>query len=160
MKTLSSLLEVLKYENREVVLRFSKEKRISFDDAEDIFQETKRWLWLCASSPGESVNMVGEAFVIDEMWHTFLLFTRDYADFCEKHFREFIHHVPKPSSEKQDVEGDRRKADLRKDYELIYDRLGSEVLLKWCKVYPERFQALRPKPAQSTFLSIRSFFYG
>jgi hypothetical protein len=145
MKSLATLQEVLKYENEEVILRFSKEKRVPLDDAKDVFLETKRWLWLCASSPGQSVNMVGEAFVIDEMWHTFLLFTREYADFCEKYFQEFVHHVPKRSSEKNVFEDSSWKISLRKDYAFIYDRLGSDVLMKWCKVYPEKFNAIRPK---------------
>jgi hypothetical protein len=30
----------------------------------------------------------------DEFWHAFILFTRDYAAFCERHFSHFIHHAP------------------------------------------------------------------
>ena len=143
MKPLASLTEVLEYENDEVVRRFSRENRISLDDAQDIFLETKRWLWLCASSPGRAVNMVGEAFVIDAMWHVFLLFTHDYAEFCSRYFPEFVHHVPKPEIEPNQARDARWREDLRKDYEYIYDRLGADTLLKWCQNYPEKFAALR-----------------
>ena len=30
--------------------------------------------------------------VIDEVWHAHILCTRDYADFCARHFGRFIHH--------------------------------------------------------------------
>ena len=35
--------------------------------------------------------------VIDEVWHTFLLFTRPYQDFCYERYGKMIHHVPEES---------------------------------------------------------------
>lgn len=35
---------------------------------------------------------------IDEVWHTHLLFTRNYSQFCERVFGEFLHHEPELSS--------------------------------------------------------------
>lgn len=32
--------------------------------------------------------------VVDEVWHTFILFTRDYANFCQDVFGFFVHHTP------------------------------------------------------------------
>lgn len=34
---------------------------------------------------------------VDEVWHAFILFTREYAAFCQDVFGEFIHHVPRTS---------------------------------------------------------------
>jgi len=34
---------------------------------------------------------------VDEVWHTFILFTREYAEFCQAAFGTFIHHVPRTS---------------------------------------------------------------
>ena len=31
---------------------------------------------------------------VDEIWHTFILFTHDYADFCEAVFGGYLHHKP------------------------------------------------------------------
>ena len=36
---------------------------------------------------------------IDDMWHTFLLFTKDYADFCEKYIGKYFHHSPNNNTE-------------------------------------------------------------
>lgn len=32
--------------------------------------------------------------VVDVAWHEFILFTKEYAYFCNKAFRRFIHHTP------------------------------------------------------------------
>ncbi len=37
---------------------------------------------------------------VDEVWHALILFTREYADLCQKAFGSFIHHVPKTSRSK------------------------------------------------------------
>jgi hypothetical protein len=41
------------------------------------------------------LGMVGPT--VDQAWHEFILFTREYAAFCRKAFGEFIHHVPRTS---------------------------------------------------------------
>lgn len=143
------LEEVLTYENAEVVKRFAGDYRVSIADAEEIFLETKRWLWLCASAP-QRIPLLSEARVIDLMWHTFLLFTRDYARFCEEYLGGFVHHYPRTSDvkaawEKQlaaDPEGAKaeRRATLRRACEMVCDRLGPATLAKWCEEFPRRFQ--------------------
>lgn len=48
--------------------------------------------------------------VVDDLWHEFILFTRDYADFCQRAFGQFLHHTPavKMGGERTDNEGLRR----------------------------------------------------
>ena len=48
--------------------------------------------------------------VVDELWHEFILFTRDYQDFCRAAFGRFLHHTPAISlgGAKRDNEGLRR----------------------------------------------------
>jgi|GEM_PF-1788690 len=36
---------------------------------------------------------------VDEVWHAHILFTRDYAEFCQMAFGRFFHHQPHTSSE-------------------------------------------------------------
>jgi hypothetical protein len=58
--------------------------------------------------------------VIDEMWHAHILCTRDYADFCTRHFGRFIHH------ERTDGAGrDGAATDFFRDYGLSLDELKS-----------------------------------
>jgi len=60
------------------------------------------------------------------MWHTFLLFTRDYATFCETHFGAFLHHVPDEAVE----EGALRER-ISRQFGLVYDLLGEATLTAW-----------------------------
>jgi hypothetical protein len=40
----------------------------------------------------EYVSMPSQA--VDELWHEFILYTRDYQSFCRRAFGEFLHHQP------------------------------------------------------------------
>jgi hypothetical protein len=154
--TLKPLEEVLRYQNDEVVDRFSRDNGIPEADAKEIFLETKRWLWLCADEMarsgdgiGEKIPLLSEARVIDLMWHTFLLFTSDYARFCQKYFGFFVHHQPRLRVEKdawdrrvakdRDAAVAERRKTLRRGYELVCERLGQDTLRKWCEDFPSRF---------------------
>ena len=48
--------------------------------------------------------------VVDDLWHEFILFTRDYGAFCQRAFGQFLHHTPavKLGGERGDNEGLRR----------------------------------------------------
>lgn len=48
--------------------------------------------------------------VVDDLWHEFILFTRDYQLFCQLAFGHFLHHTPavKLGDRKPDNEGLRR----------------------------------------------------
>jgi len=37
--------------------------------------------------------------VVDEAWHNFILFTKDYEVFCNGSLRRFLHHVPAEAME-------------------------------------------------------------
>ncbi len=153
------LEDVLSYKNEDVVARFAQEYKISEEDSEDVFREMLRWLWICAKrkhavESGEAehlaVPLFNEARVIDMMWHTFLLYTQAYADFCDHYFGFFIHHQPKSRAERKawqhviatDPERARREreAHLKQVYEYLYEELGEATLIKWCEELPARFQ--------------------
>jgi hypothetical protein len=74
---------------------------ISQDDAHKLFDDMKRFLCLCGTQPGP----FAPPEPIDECWHHFILFTRDYASFCERHFGRFIHHLPKSRDDVADSDG-------------------------------------------------------
>lgn len=48
--------------------------------------------------------------VVDDLWHEFILYTRDYAKFCSQAFGQFLHHTPavKLGGQRADNEGLRR----------------------------------------------------
>lgn len=59
--------------------------------AERIMNEALGYLRLC----GESVTVsYGPSLLVDIGWHTFILYTREYAAFCERIAGCYIHHEP------------------------------------------------------------------
>ncbi len=82
--------DVMKYKNQNVIKRISKDAEFSFREAQEIFEDTKRFLYLCATSKGSFVPSPN----IDEGWHAFILHTKDYQEFCETYLGKFIHHYP------------------------------------------------------------------
>jgi len=66
--------------------------------------------------------MTPEIAQIDEMWHTFILFTRDYAAFCEGHFGCFLHHVPNEDEEQGPEDPESVRGLLERHFGLVLRR--------------------------------------
>lgn len=103
VRSIGSVEQVLAYGNESVVTRIMEELKVSKAVAEDLFKDLKRFLWLAAVS---SEKHLVPSPVLDEAWHAFVLFTSDYAQFCEKHFGGFLHHAPQRHGEKRLSRGD------------------------------------------------------
>jgi hypothetical protein len=140
----TSLQEVLGYDNPRVLNKFRTMYAISQDEAQEIFTEMKKWLWLSAQRKIAVRNGQLEDFgslvihtgmvVIDELWHVFILHTKDYTDFCERYFGFYIHHSPgSPDFLPQSEEKNRAQLNY------IWELLGEETLLKWYEGYPVRY---------------------
>lgn len=81
---------VLNYRNETVLKKYCIEYNVSKEDAELLFIEMLKFLYLCSISE----KSLSPSKAIDKMWHTFILCTKDYAKFCEAHLGGFIHHNP------------------------------------------------------------------
>jgi hypothetical protein len=75
----------------DIVARYAKEKQIPLDVAREHEQELKRFLALCAIKRDAAYGMAGP---VDDLWHTFIIFTREYESFCRSVAGFFLHHVP------------------------------------------------------------------
>ncbi|HTM68908.1 MAG TPA: hypothetical protein VL426_06450, partial [Candidatus Binatia bacterium] len=80
----------LAYENPEMVERYARRHGVDRDEAERLFTECKKFLIVCALFP----DPCSPARALDQMWHHFILHTRDYADYCWRLLGGFIHHRP------------------------------------------------------------------
>ena len=67
------------------------------DEAERLFTEVKRYLILAALDPARVWHMY--SLLIDECWHQFILFTREYMDFCRQYFGRYVPHAPSNAPE-------------------------------------------------------------
>jgi hypothetical protein len=58
-----------------------------------ILDQTLAFLETCATE----TEPIGPSELVDIGWHTFILYTHEYADFCDQIAGRFIHHVPDDS---------------------------------------------------------------
>lgn len=94
--------------------RLEAKHGFSRDQADETVAELRRFMALIGLGY-KGLGMVSPT--VDQAWHEFILFTREYAAFCQKAFGEFIHHVPKTSRQKGVAEGGVRFAEA---YEEVF----------------------------------------
>ena len=83
-----------------VIERFVKEKNVSRHQVTAYAEELKIFLSMCATNKtGTPLGMAGP---VDDLWHTFLLFTREYQEFCNAVAGSFIHHEPNDAASIED----------------------------------------------------------
>lgn len=80
------------YQHPVFIKRYCKEQNLDEKTAEMHFTELKKFLIVCRTNIGKVRSTPSRK--VDEAWHLFILFTRDYAAFCEKYLGQFIHHKP------------------------------------------------------------------
>ena len=117
--------------------------------AKQAFHELMKYLWLSQKLFIEKSNNAEQALLdfqatvfssmkeIDDMWHTFILFTKDYTSFCQEYYGKYLHHQPTVKEEYKNIR------DNFDDYLLktgkwiayIYDNLGEETVRLWFKDY-------------------------
>jgi hypothetical protein len=73
--------------------RFSlQHQALSAEDVRVVEAATRQWFRLVARHPKAKLAM--PSVIVDDMWHEFVLHTRDYAELCESAFVRFLHHTP------------------------------------------------------------------
>jgi len=85
-----TLAEIMDFQHERLLERYRESTGTSLEWAARCFNAFKQFMIVCAVKPGYKVT----SDPIDQMWHTFLLFTRDYRMFCEDNLGRFINHEP------------------------------------------------------------------
>ncbi|MEK7631595.1 MAG: hypothetical protein AAB445_01840 [Patescibacteria group bacterium] len=75
----------------DIVARYVKENPTVASEAALHEKELKKYLFLCAKYPGQGWPMVT---TLDELWHTFIIFTKEYHSFCQQLGVQYLHHQP------------------------------------------------------------------
>ncbi len=139
-----NLKQLLQYKNNRVISRYDDEYPNTIMSAEETFTELMKYMWLCYKHRldktrfpmNDSLNFNCVIHIemeeIDNMWHTFLLFTRDYQDFCNDYLGSFFHHDPLPAKRRK-VSKQKYEKELTLYLTYIYENLGEDTLLKWFK---------------------------
>ena len=88
-----SVFDALAYEAPFLTEKMLKEQIVETrEEAEALFGEVKRYLVLAFTEETVSWEMYSRR--VDEVWHQFVLFTREYVDFSTRYFSRYIHHNP------------------------------------------------------------------
>lgn len=133
------------FDMSDVLARYKKEQGFTDDVIADHHRELVRFLSLCATgiNAGKFYGMMG---AIDELWHTFVIFTREYSRFCDQVAGRFMHHVPEVEGAVSEGTLEHYLAFLH-DYETVYgeaaptaywprpkmDAFGAEAACMGCK---------------------------
>jgi hypothetical protein len=88
--TAKPMPEIMAYQNGRLIERYAKDYSVPPETAQQCFTALKQFLYLCAVTPGYKVT----SDRIDSMWHTFLLFTKNYDEFCSHYLGRFVNHEP------------------------------------------------------------------
>jgi len=139
---LCSLSEILNYKNPSVLERFKRYHPDRSGKAEQLFEDLLYFFWGTKKHHEDkekdpnnlnlnfSYVMDTDMEELDLMWHVFLLYTRDYNDFCQKYFGEFLHHQPDLVPEFEEKSFD-FKGNLEKFLNYNFDLFGEEVMGRW-----------------------------
>jgi hypothetical protein len=69
-----------------------KHGNLNADGIRTVEAATRQWFRLASRHPKANLSM--PSVVVDDLWHEFVLHTREYAAFCETALGRFLHHVP------------------------------------------------------------------
>lgn len=137
------LATVLRYRNPRVLDDFQAKFRVPRAEASELLGDVLRFLWVGERAAALGVRpppILRPQLMLDEMWHTFVLRTRDYASFCTRYFGDFLHHEPAPKRGKVTL---LTRDDLAGFLKLVVDELGMPVAIRWYRTYPRRYSPER-----------------
>jgi len=70
----------------------ARRPELSSEQREQVFRGLRDYFHLCNTAGQRMVAMPSQ--VVDDAWHEFILFTRQYDQFCRNAFGRFLHHTP------------------------------------------------------------------
>lgn len=110
--------------------RITKDYGFDHDKASLIVEGTVQFLKLCADYPHERF---APSKLIDIGWHAFLLYTKEYQDFCQRVAGRFLHHEPKEGSSIKIIKTSHDTVLFMKKNGIIFER----SLWKTCETHEE-----------------------
>jgi len=81
---------VRNFADETIIESLEDELKVSAAHAADLFEDVKRFLFLCATY---KTPMCAPPR-LDRAWHVFISFTEEYEDFCRRCLGGFVHHRP------------------------------------------------------------------
>jgi hypothetical protein len=70
----------------------ARRPELSAEQRSEVFAALDDYFQICRKAGRRMVSMPSQA--VDDAWHEFILFTRQYDKFCRHAFGRFLHHTP------------------------------------------------------------------
>lgn len=86
---------VMNYSMTDITKRCQKDYGYTDEDIKILEKELKRYLILAMLSDPHTDGYGMYSKDVDNLWHSFILFTKNYSDFCAQNNGKFIHHIPR-----------------------------------------------------------------
>lgn len=116
--------QIMDYQMPEVIKRCKKDFNYTDDDMRIIEREFKRFIVMSVILKDTGIGMYSKD--VDNLWHSFILFTKEYTDFCTTFNGKFIHHVPEVEEKTPE-----KRAEVQKDFQQFiknYEELFHEEI--------------------------------
>lgn len=139
---LPDLVRLLRHEHPPAIRAYARNHGGDEAQAGELFQDMLRYLWASRKHRADRAARAQEGalaftFVmheemraVDDMWHTFILYTQDYTDFCRRFFGENLHHQPDVAE--GDAPSDAAfEAEMERYLSYVYDVLGEDTVRRW-----------------------------
>ncbi|QBR85118.1 hypothetical protein E3983_12615 [Legionella israelensis] len=93
------LAKLQQYENSKIIHYFwQKNQHYSLEQCQQFFSDLLAWMGLktIRNATHKKTYLFGPLLILDELWHVFILHSRDYVSFCHQHFGQYLHHEVEP----------------------------------------------------------------
>lgn len=141
----ASLDEVLAYENPRVIRGFLRDYDLEPAEVRLLFREMLKLVWL-HDRLGGKYAIWWSWKPLDDMWHWFVLHTRDYEDFCLRYFGRMVHHDPEtrgdqlaPHADDGECVWQSYERGVHEAIEVTWRELGAETANRWFHEFWERY---------------------
>lgn len=111
------------------------------EEAAELFQEVKKYLALADSEP-----MPMFSARVDEAWHQFALFTREYSEFCQAFAGAYLHHNPAESGRSERSALPQKPLPSFEDFQRAYELRFGALPTAW---FDERHLAANTRLART-----------
>ena len=135
--------KILNYPIPNILKRCQKDFGYSDYEIALLEKELKRYLVISVIEKNNSNSVGMYSKDVDNLWHTFILFTKDYFKFCKSCTGNYIHHVPETEDPNQKSEEELVKVrENFKSFAIMYEEIFKEELhpiwfLDACERQPE-----------------------
>lgn len=86
---------VMNYDMCQMINRCKEDHNYSDADMKIIEKEFKRYFILVGVKEPDQGSLGMYSRDVDNLWHMFILFTKEYTHFCNNTFGRYIHHIPR-----------------------------------------------------------------